>query len=275
MRIFSFIPALAVLVTAVAGVALPDTRGLAWSNNENLPVRAVRDLTNAERLRRGLPPKSPLMRRGTPVRREDPSSRPNRPDRTSNTISHRGVIQVINSASGAVLGYLASNSMKKAQLHHQPQRDGSVLTVTFKTDGTGSGTNLDLVMKNSNTGFPLLGLVQGVTDTDSVLSSGSPEFTVLAGVAKPGTTPGSPPADLSSSYSTANGISRTAETAVWTFDSSTGMLSPSWVNPDGSLPTVQSFTQNDNGIYLTGDITAYQATFSTTTSNIAFKFIPA
>jgi len=269
MRIFSFIPALAAIVTAVAGVAIPDTQGLV------LPVRTVRDMTNAERLRRGLPPNSPIMRRGTPIRREDPSSRPNRPNRPSNTISHRGVIQVINSASGAVIGYLANNSMKKAQVHHQPKRDDSVLVVTFHTDGTGSGTNLNLVMKNSNTGFPFLGLVQGATDTDSVLSSGSPEFTILAGVVKPGTTPGSPPADLSNSYSAANGLPRTAETAVWAFDSSTGMLSPSWVNPDGSLPTVQSFTQSDNGVYITGDITAYQAQFSTTTTNVGFKFIPA
>ena len=78
---------------------------------------------------------------GTPVRRADPSGRPTRP----NTISHRGVIQVINAATGAVLGYVSNSSMKRAQLRHQPSTD-TALIVTFNTDSTGSGTGLALDM---------------------------------------------------------------------------------------------------------------------------------
>ena len=80
---------------------------------------------------------------GTPVSRADPSGRP-APD--PNTISHHGIIQVINAASGTVLGYISDSSMKRAQLRYQPGTD-SALKVSFKTDKTGSGTNLNLVMK--------------------------------------------------------------------------------------------------------------------------------
>ena len=73
MRILSFIPALAVLVTAVAGAALPagDKCGseiecitAQSAAKRDLSELDIRGLTNAERLRRGLPLKSPILRRG-------------------------------------------------------------------------------------------------------------------------------------------------------------------------------------------------------------------
>ena len=74
MRILSFIPALAALVTAVASVAIPDT----CNNSEMKCVsnvvpkrefaqhlsRNVRAMTNAELLRKGLPLNRPVLRRG-------------------------------------------------------------------------------------------------------------------------------------------------------------------------------------------------------------------
>ena len=78
MRIISFIPALAVLVTAVAGVALPAMTncgadidaecGLAnLANKRNFVGHSARSghgLTNAQLLRRGLPINPPVLRRG-------------------------------------------------------------------------------------------------------------------------------------------------------------------------------------------------------------------
>ena len=78
MRIFSLIPVLAALVTAVAGVSLPrqdDNCGseigceLAQSVtkrgfSDERAARTVPGLTNAELARRGLPLKDPILRRG-------------------------------------------------------------------------------------------------------------------------------------------------------------------------------------------------------------------
>ena len=74
-RFFSFIPVLAALFAAVAGVSVPDD----CANTENRcephfaskrgfvehPARNVRAATNAELLRRGLPINYPVLRRGT------------------------------------------------------------------------------------------------------------------------------------------------------------------------------------------------------------------
>jgi hypothetical protein len=76
MRILSFIPALAVLVTAVAGVATPPSCGdseIACGPDPTTikrdflehPARDGHALTNAELVRRGLPLNAPVLRRGT------------------------------------------------------------------------------------------------------------------------------------------------------------------------------------------------------------------
>jgi len=79
MRIFSFIPAFAVLATALTGAALPVEPGqdncgyevgceLAQSAAKRdffeYPTHTARGLTNAALLRRGLPLNKPIMRRG-------------------------------------------------------------------------------------------------------------------------------------------------------------------------------------------------------------------
>lgn len=83
MRILSFIPTLAALVAAVAGAALPtgDKCGSEIECNpahlaakRDLSELDIRDLTNAERLRRGLPLKSPILRRGAFAWCTDPLS---------------------------------------------------------------------------------------------------------------------------------------------------------------------------------------------------------
>ena len=79
MRIFSFIPALIVLATALTSAALPVEPGqdncgyevgcelaqlAAKRDFSGYPTRTARGLTNAALLRRGLPLNKPIMRRG-------------------------------------------------------------------------------------------------------------------------------------------------------------------------------------------------------------------
>jgi hypothetical protein len=73
MRIFSFLPALAALVTAVvAGTVPTDDCSIsefgcpidAVSKRSSHPSRSGYGLTNAELLRRGLPLRGPVLRRG-------------------------------------------------------------------------------------------------------------------------------------------------------------------------------------------------------------------
>lgn len=66
MRVSSIISALAAAVTVVAGAALPDCGSEIGCDllKRHSPANDARDLTNGERLRRGLPLKSPILRRG-------------------------------------------------------------------------------------------------------------------------------------------------------------------------------------------------------------------
>ncbi|KAF9651403.1 hypothetical protein BDM02DRAFT_867254 [Thelephora ganbajun] len=284
MRIFSFIPALAALVAVVAGVALPDDDNCGCEVGCEIaklatkrdffehPVRTIRGLTNAALLRRGLPLKNPILRRGTPVRRTDPSETPEpspepSPKPEPKKIHHRGIIQV--KSGNSVLGYVSSDAAVYS--YHYGTIDHAVI-VNFETDKTGSGTQLNLVPENSDIkNFEFLGLVQGRDSTNSVLSSGSYNYLYLAGTHE--TAPGSPPTHVGNSYEATHGSPRTSESAVWTFDSATGTLAPRWVNPDGSLPNVQYFTQSTY-IYIGGDENAFHSRYPTPVTSITFEFVP-
>jgi hypothetical protein len=116
-----------------------------------------------------------------------------------------------------------------------------------------------------------LGMVQGRDNQDSNLAAGSFHYTYLASTNE--TPPGSVPADVGNSYSTATGLARTSESAVWTYNSATGILSPHWVNTDGSLPAIEYFTQS-TAIYMGGDAAAFNSRFPAPIFRIAFDFVP-
>jgi len=178
MRIFSFIPTLVALITAVAGSALTredncgaeagcEVARLASKRNFfEHPTRAAHGLTNAALLRRGLPLKNPIMRRGmlkwswqtalpllrkfqfvlgTPVRRQTPSDvpgpGPNPKPTDPNKIRHRGIIRV-KGPEDNVLGYISSHSLISLY-RFQPDIDDALI-VHFDTDKTGSGSKLNL-----------------------------------------------------------------------------------------------------------------------------------
>ena len=80
---------------------------------------------------------------GTPVRRTNPSAGP-----PPKTITHRGVIEVINASNDAVLGYVSKDPLGAEDGALFIELDASNgLVVTFETDQTGSGTALNLAME--------------------------------------------------------------------------------------------------------------------------------
>lgn len=78
---------------------------------------------------------------GTPVRRTNPSAGP-----APKTITHRGVIQVINPANNALFGYV-SGGFQQDGTSFIELNASKALIVTFGTDQTGSGTTLNLAME--------------------------------------------------------------------------------------------------------------------------------
>jgi hypothetical protein len=272
MKIFALLPALAALVTSVAGIAIRDDTcnseicaGPSKRDFIEHPSRTIHGLTNAELLRRGLPLNNPIMRRGSPVRRQSPSSVPP-PVKTT----HAGVVEVHNAADGSLLGYIGKDLLNGAQLGFKPSIADALL-ISFETDSTGSGTDIDISMTNSNPSWPLLGLIQGRDDTDSNFAPGSYQYGYLGGVANPGTQPGDGPTLIDNSYPT--GTPRTAETAVWTFDGTSGTLTPVWINEDGTTPALQTWTQS-TALYIGGDQSAFHSRYPAPVTGVTYKFVP-
>ena len=77
---------------------------------------------------------------GTPVRRNHPSPSSSPPVK----ITHRGFIEVHDAGNNNLLGYVSKNlGNGGAQFVYDPSITNA-LNVTFDTDGTGSGTRLDI-----------------------------------------------------------------------------------------------------------------------------------
>jgi len=274
MRFLSFIPALVALVTAVAAAptdgSCKDSEIICSSQvtkrNFVHPARDVHGVTNAELLRRGLPLKGPILRRGSPVRRQSPSSVP-----PPVIITHTGIVEVHNAANGNLLGYIGKNLVNGgAQLGIDPSV-ANALIISFPTDSTGSGDDIDISIANSNPSWPLLGLIQGRDDTNSNFEAGSYQYGYLGGVENPGTQPGDKPTLIGNSYFI--GSPRTAETAVWSFDGPSGDLTPVWINEDGTTPALQTWTQS-NGLYIGGDQSAFFARYPAPVTAVTYTFVP-
>jgi hypothetical protein len=275
MRFFTIIPVLAALITAVA--AVPTNTVCASEIGCDTPTppskrdffehpsRDEHAVTNANLLRRGLPLKEPILRRGSPVRRSSPSSVP------PVKITHRGTIEVHNAANGNLLGYVSKNLVNGGAQYGIDPTAANALHVTFDTDQSNSGTGLNVKAVDSNPSWPLLGIVQGRDDIDSNVKPGSYQYLYLGGVANPGTQPGDRPAQISNSYFI--GSPRTAETALWTINSA-GNMSPIWINQDGTTPALQLWTQS-TGLYAGGDMNAFFARYPAPVIAITYKFIPA
>ena len=88
---------------------------------------------------------------GTPVRRTEPSGVP-----PPVKITHSGIIEVHNSANGNLLGYIAKNLVNGGAQYGFDPSVANALLVTFQTDQSGSGSQLDIQATVSSTpGFVL------------------------------------------------------------------------------------------------------------------------
>jgi hypothetical protein len=273
MRIFAIIPALAVLATAVSGLSLPRQDNCGYEVgcdlasqmtkrefSGELPARDLLGWTNAELLRRGLPLKDPIMKRGSPVRRNSPSGRPN-----TNTKKHRGAIKVKKASNHQTLGYVSKFALNKQQYVYGGA--DTALIVDFETDWSGSGSELNILPENADVPGFFAGLVEGRDNANSVLSKGSFQYAYIAGTKQ--TAPGACPAIVGNTYNP----TRTSESAVWTYNHGTGALTPYWVNPDKSIPKLCYFAQG-TALYVGGDSAAFLAHYPAPITDIEFEFVP-
>ncbi|KAJ2968183.1 hypothetical protein NUW54_g13295 [Trametes sanguinea] len=112
-------------------------------------------------------------------------------------------------------------------------------------------------MKNGalSSQFPYVGLVNGFASTDDNLRAGSTNYAYIA--ATSGVPAGSSAEAVPNAYSQATGTTKDAESAVWTLDESDPshiVLTPTWINTDGSAATTQIvYSPGADALALVGD----------------------
>lgn len=221
-----------------------------------------KDLTNAERLARGLAIKPPTRRLNPGGSDPQPSSVP--------PVTYSGVIQVFN--DGVSLGYISPDPN-----YWTPQLTSDVnsaLRISFSLPaGATSGSQLGLTMLNDNRGT-FFGPVVGRDSTSDNIAAGSFNYLYLDPISAPGSSPGSTPSHSTPSFfSTSTGLDKAAESSVWSVNLASGTLAAQWLNTDGSSPATIIFVQS-NHVYAGGDPNAFQSRFPAPVTTVTLKFIP-
>jgi len=218
---------------------------------------AIAGESNAQRLSRGLPPRSPKFGRTLPgfaQAQDDPTPaygalRP----RSSPSPSCTGKIEVRESGSvlGVVRNWVSLPHVNGVNFAGNPSED---LHVSF----TPSAGPSDLLTTNPN--FPAPFYV-GISGASTTLAKGSRNTVDMENVPQ---TPGGVPA---------SGVS--TESAVWSLNRDTSELTVQYVNPDGSKPdTIIAYDIRENVLFFVGDLDAYNYQNDIPASAVQFFLVP-
>ncbi|KAJ7853320.1 hypothetical protein B0H14DRAFT_2758557 [Mycena olivaceomarginata] len=197
-------------------------------------------LTNAKRLQRGFPLKKPA-RSGTPP------------------VSYTANIQVTQTDSGSVLGYVSSSMNAFGEYSLQDGQTGA-LSVTFSYQPEDPSAPLDVTINNvAYEGSPtFFGGIKG-------FSSGSSDLVQCYCFLR----------QHSSKYATLplnvrrHPISLALIQSQWHYDPATASLTPQWINSDGSAPaTTLAFG-------FVGDLAAFTNSYGPAGAVVTFTVVPA
>ncbi|KAF9533268.1 hypothetical protein CPB83DRAFT_846162 [Crepidotus variabilis] len=210
------------------------------------PVPVAGELSNAVRLARGLPPRSPKFRRYLPGRRS-PTIVARGPSPSNNPTGT--VIQVTRADNGALVGYVPNHYVNSATNRYGVTSDmSSALKVSYN-GGELTETNAP------DAAHPFLGAVVGPASNSNDLSTGSPDYALLTGSSH--TAAGSPPASVGNSYSGQN-----SESTIWNYNSASHGLTAAWINTDGTTaPTHLYYLGGSDALLLVGDVNAFNSAF--------------
>ncbi|KDR65070.1 hypothetical protein GALMADRAFT_149016 [Galerina marginata CBS 339.88] len=231
-----------------------------------------RDLTNAQRLARGLPLKPPARRASPSIAARDAQTSP------VPTVTYTVVAQVFQDTTS--LGYVAPDPNYWTPL--LTPDINSALRLSFSLPmGATAGSGLTLTQLNDNRGTYFAPVV-GRDSTSSDLAAGSFNYLYLDPVA--GIFAGPTPQSAPSYFSTSTGLDKQTETSVWSVDLVSMTLTLQWINTDSftallglqiidsSTPASILFVQCDH-LYVGGDPSAFYSPFPAPVNAITLKIV--
>lgn len=280
MRVFNIVLLVLAYVFAVAATRSiqPDTAALRKAPKGTVSSRASHNerMTNAIRLRRGLPPLRPhvIPRQhvhGTPtvndglhlVARSAPSpSTSASPSGVPPPASFTGVVKLNSKVDGTFIGFLSSSFKVFGEYGTVTSLDDA-LRVSIA--GLRPGLNGPVALRGVNapdSDFPFVGAVNGFASDSDVLAPGSPNYKYVAGTAAAPAW-STPLTDNGNAFTENTGIVESSETSVWFVNTFSKEVTAQWINPDGkpALRTDILFYPTDGVLVFTGDAPAFTAAF--------------
>jgi hypothetical protein len=272
MHFRTILATIAAVTTLALGAAVPETSVSNFNPTGKPLATPVYDeveqpLTNAERLRRGMAPLPPKIKAKRfslsppgPVRPPppEPSAAPPQPSGGMNTdppIIHEGIIQVADSESGKILGYVSNKLTLFGQLGVD-RNYRNPIEVTFKTvRANAQPGSIEITNGDSRSG-KFFGAVVNEWTIGAILGKGKDVFTYLTRTGE--TKQGHGPMHVINAILSLLGMKLKAESSIWTADQFTGELAGFWTNPDGSvLETTVFYYKKFNALALSADPEAF------------------
>ncbi|KAF8896096.1 hypothetical protein BD779DRAFT_561406 [Infundibulicybe gibba] len=260
---FNFIFIVSLATTSVLALSAPTITSRGDPSKLNPPVSALRHTrsppipqfearlwTNARRLAAGLPLNPPrhIVEKRTGKERPAPSSTPG--------CNVDGYLMITNEDSTRV-GFVSKKWNDFGEYGTIAEGDDR-LKVSINTC---SDSNSDIKTINGPyADFPFFGGIGGPSDSPD-LSGGSDSYAYFGGASQ--TQPGAPPADAPNAFTKATGTNKVVESAIFTLDRGSKVITAHWVNRDSSRPTTY-IGLIENTLILTGDKGAFAQSFAGT-----------
>ncbi|KAF8212861.1 hypothetical protein K438DRAFT_1805183 [Mycena galopus ATCC 62051] len=203
-------------------------------------------LTNAQRLKRGLPPLPPVAR-WTPTRRaHTPRASPGLCT-TTQTIS--GLLEVTDSSSGVSYGYVTTDYYMGYSTV-DPTENLRTVSITIPCNPSADDLGTD--------DHPYFGAIMSYYATNNDMTSASDNYAWMGRLTL---VPGAVPTVVGNSPQDAQGAEQASESSVWTYDPTDGTLTLTWYNTDGSAGTTVP-VKVGSILYATGNVEQLAARFN-------------
>ncbi|KAI0363803.1 hypothetical protein BV20DRAFT_975207 [Pilatotrama ljubarskyi] len=215
-------------------------------------------LTNAQRLARGLPPRSPHLnvRRRALAARQSPAPCP----QVTGTIQAKDL-------SGNVFAYVSRRPNAFGEYGKTDSAADALSVVVRTCDAPGP---FGLQTLNGAADHTYLGAILGFASTSSTIDSSSFNYAYFGGT---DLVPYGPATDSPNTFSSASGLAEPVESTIWTLGAD-NTLQVTWVNPDGSTPAEHLiYVPSSDAFTITGNVDLFAGNFGPVTE-VTFTFVP-
>jgi len=201
---------------------------------------------------------------------------PNDPSNTSSQSEYTGNIEVYDFATNAPIGFISvlpntygeytitndaseylEVAMPKLQNNRNVPRDTGIAYNIYATNGPYEKSYL------------YVGAIEGYASSSADLEPGSYNYAYIGGTKQTSRGSSKYPGN---SFTATTGHRESSQSAIWNVDFDSLLMTPQWVNSDGSKPYVAAGILEDT-LFLTGDLDAFENAFGDATQ-VYFVFAP-